>query len=98
MIRLSAGKSKTNRILSAVGLIVIVLLRTAPPPRAKGGWWRFRHLIAHGQPNSPSAHTNTAPERSGAGWYEVVPSRIRESQRFKVTARFPKGRRLWKPF
>jgi hypothetical protein len=35
MIRLSAGKFRTNRILSAVGLIAIVLLGTRPPARAK---------------------------------------------------------------
>ena len=88
MIRLSAGKSKTNRILSAVGLIAIVLWGTTPPlaPIESGG--SSGTLLLTGSLNSPSTHTNTAPERSGAGWCTVLPSTIRESQRFKVAARF----------
>jgi len=98
MIRLIAGKSRTNRILSAAGPITIVLLGTASclaPRRLVGG---SGTLLLTGSLNSPSAHTNPAPEWLGSGWYEGVPSTSREAQRFTVAARFARTNDSWKRF
>ena len=99
MIRLSAGKLRTIRILSPVGLIAIVFVRDHVHPRAKeaGGGVQAPSRLQAVVAALRSPHRNTAPERPG-GWCKLVLNRIRESQWFKVTDRFPKGRRLWKRF
>jgi len=99
MIRLSAGKLRTIRILSPAGLIAIVFVRDHVHPRAKeaGGGVQTPSRLQAAVAAFRSPHSDTAPERPG-GWCKLVLNRIRESQSFKVTDRFQKGRRLWKRF
>ena len=99
MIRLSAGKLRTIRILSPAGLIAIVFVRDHVHPRAKeaGGGVQTPSRLQAAVAAFRSPHSDTAPERPG-GWCKLVLNRIRESQSFKVSDRFPKGRRLWKRF
>ena len=99
MIRLSAGQIENDSfVLSPVGLIAIVFVRDHVHSRTKeagGGSGTFS--VTGSSSGPPQLHSDTAPERPG-GWCKLVLNRIRESQWFKVTDRFPKGRRLWKRF